>query len=282
MDNENIESLDSPEPQTPNTSTLSVDTPVATAIPSEYDYVPEKFMADGKPDFEKMSGSYKSLEGKLGTRMADAASSTDDYSYIPEGVEITNQEQSDAFKQLALDNGLSADQYKSMLDQYATMNPQAASSAEDYNYDFTAIDNFEAVDAFKEDAIKMGLSPDQYAGVMKAYEAELGNFMPNAEQTESSLKDAWGADYDQNLNQAFDAVKSLGIDVSEVKGNPAAIKILAKFGSEMREDSSPNGTSNTHSSLTELEVQDFMKRPDYFQNKEIQKQVSQYYAHKNR
>jgi len=272
------------EPITSEQTTVSMDTVVEPAINPEYSHIPEKFMIDGEPDYTKMADSYKNLEGKLGTRVADAASDIAEYDYVPEGLQVTNQEQLDGFKQIALDQGLSSDQFQSMVDQYVAMNPSTeVGSADDYAYDFSISYEDDAVNAFKEDAMKMGISPDQYKGLMEHYEKEVSQFMPSAEKTESSLKEAWGNQYDSNLNSAFAAIKNLdGIEVSDVKGNPAAIKLLAMLGNDMQEDSSPNSTPAAYTGISKLDVETLMQREDYFSNKEVQSQVSAYFANKNR
>ena len=281
MDNENTEVEVTNEEVTTSTIDLA-NTEVPVEVPPEYAHIPEKFIVEGEPDYTKLAESYKSLEGKLGTRLADAATTVEEYDYVPDGIEVTDTEQYNSFKDIALEQGLSPEQFESMVNQYVAMNPTesgetTAPTVEDYKYDFTIDTNDEAVDLFKDEAQAMGLSSDQYSKVMAAYENEVSQLTSSPEQTKATLEDAWGNDYESNLNQAFEAVKTLGIDVADVKGNNMAIQILAKFGAEMKEDNSPNSATNNVSGLTEMEVNELMLRDDYFSNKAIQKQVSAYF-----
>jgi len=92
---------------------------------SEYGYVPEKFMKEGNPDFETMAKSYEELETKLRTTRPSAPKTVDEYAYeFPEGFQV-DEEATNAFKAEALEAGLSVDQYKFIMDKYATSINQA-------------------------------------------------------------------------------------------------------------------------------------------------------------
>ncbi len=95
----------------------STEQPTEQATEQNYDYVPKKFLVDGKPDFENLSKSYQALEKKLGAKGSFAPETVDEYAYTPSNIEI-DPEKSTAFKTAALEAGLSAKQYEFVMSQY--------------------------------------------------------------------------------------------------------------------------------------------------------------------
>lgn len=84
----------------------------------EYQYVPEKFLKDGKPDWEALTKSYKHLEQQFSKGLHKPADAPDEYNYdFGEGREI-NPEAMSAFKQAAMENGLSPKQFEFVMGQY--------------------------------------------------------------------------------------------------------------------------------------------------------------------
>lgn len=109
-----------------------------------------------------------------------------------------------------------------------------------------------AAKAFKEKAHGMGLSQQQYEGIMTEW-ATLAPALVNAGQTETvdaavnTLKEVWKGDYEANIKESFRAVNKVaeaaGIPYEEVEkaigNNPVAIRMFAALAKEMREDATP-------------------------------------------
>lgn len=89
---------------------------VATETTGEYGYVPEKFMKDGVPDFEKLSKSYSELEKKLGTKAP--ALSVEDYEYEFSEPDKWDSTGFELFKGQALEQGLTKDQFNMVMGLY--------------------------------------------------------------------------------------------------------------------------------------------------------------------
>jgi hypothetical protein len=83
---------------------------------TDYSYIPEKFLEDGKPNFEKLSKSYSELEKKLGGKVP--VSSPDEFDF-----QFQNPDQWDAkgledFKNFAVEKGFSKEQFNDALSLY--------------------------------------------------------------------------------------------------------------------------------------------------------------------
>ena len=83
----------------------------------KFDWVPAKFLRDGKPDFETMAKSYTTLEKKIGQKGAFAPESVDEYAYDPKSIQF-DPEDNKAFKEFAKEAGLSTAQYAAVLEKY--------------------------------------------------------------------------------------------------------------------------------------------------------------------
>lgn len=200
----------------------------------DYSFVPKKFLKDGKPDLEKLSQSYQSLEKKLGAKGIVAPESADEYEF----------EDADAF-------------------------------------------DAESLAAFREDAHKLGLSTEQFKGVMAKYKAQIDALVPNPDKTESQLKSEWGDDYKANLSaakRAFDQLAPSDISIDDpVFNNPTVLKLLARVGQELTEDSAPPRASATKTGFTKEEVDNLIASKDYWNDPDKQAKVAAWYkqAYKN-
>ena len=164
-----------------------------------------------------------------------------------------------------------------------------------YVYDWGS----EQVDAqtlsnFQKEALEQGFTQQQYEFVMNAYKSErelfaqeLANGQHTAEQASVELQQAWGNDYDANMQQAAKAFKEYGgseSDVNLIADNPAILKILANIGKDMGEDYVSNTTAAdaaTFDILSSDELTALRNRPDYYTNKEVQAKVAAHYNAKN-
>lgn len=205
-----------------NPTTEAVDTTPETKdsqVDSEdnYDWVPKKYMRDGKPDFQAMEKARANLEKKLSQKGISLAPETpDEYTFEP------------------TDPGLEYD-------------PETSA-------------------AFKNEALKMGLTVDQYQFIMQKYEQEVGQYMYTAERAAAELKTAWGDDFAQNLqyaNRAFEEYVPSDVSINEIGNNPAVLKILARIGAELGEDSAPARSTSRGVSHTQEDIERLMASPEY-------------------
>lgn len=138
-------------------------------------------------------------------------------------------------------------------------------------YEFKAPEGVELTDEMKADieqhkarALELGLSQKQF----EEYTADLydlagelhAKYEPTMEKTEAALKESWKGDYDKNLELAKRAFSRYGseAEIAEIGNNPAALRLLAKIGAELREDSRPAHGQAVNESLAQLRAD-----PDY-------------------
>lgn len=134
--------------------------------------------------------------------------------------------------------------------------------------------------AFKSEAQKMGLSPEQYAWAMEKYEESVASTGTTAESAESSLRELWGKSFDRNLDyarSAWDAFAPSDMDINEVGNNPAVLKLLARVGAELGEDKPSKRAASPARGMTEEQITEIIRSADYRTSKTKQKQVSDWY-----
>lgn len=162
----------------------------------------------------------------------------------------------------------------------------APESVEEYDYEFNDPDlwNADMYSGFKDKAIEMGLSKENFGALMADYESTVmgivESFSPTREKAEQALTEVWGDDFEDMLSSARTAWSSFadeGLDMADIGNNPTALRLLAAIGSRMGEDRVQPAQTTTGSSLSQTEVTDLMNRPDYFTNKEIQARVAAFY-----
>jgi hypothetical protein len=212
-------------------SNISNDTIVDNSD-NPYHYVPEKFMKDGEPDFEKLTKSYTELEKKIGVKAP-------------------------------------------------------ATSITDYQYEFQKPEDFDmdGFEAFKGIALEQGLTPKQFETVIGLYEnsvsAMLSDLRPSAEKASEVLSQEWGDEMDSNMKSAFKAFKQFAPDdlsIDVVGNDPNVIRLLANIGKKMNEDNGLNtGKVGNASKMSKLEIDEMMRSSDYFDNREKQKIVTDWY-----
>lgn len=125
-----------PQPQTtapatsadkPAETTAKVDAP--TEDGEDLSWVPAKFLRDGKPDFQNLAKSYQSLEKKIGQKGNFAPESIEAYEYTPKSITL-DEEANKAFKEDALQAGLTPKQYQWALEQYEKAYEQTTDTPE--------------------------------------------------------------------------------------------------------------------------------------------------------
>lgn len=138
-------------------------------------------------------------------------------------------------------------------------------------YQFKAPEGVEETDEFKAmveehkaRAHEIGLNQKQF----EEYTADLyemageirSEFAQTPEKATAALKGEWGDKFDANLALAQKAFQRYGngVDIADVGNNPAALKLLAAIGNELREDSKPAHGQAVNESLAQLRAD-----PDY-------------------
>lgn len=110
---------------------------------------------------------------------------------------------------------------------------------------------------FAKKAHALGLSQEQYSGVMAEYLNLLpqlvdGQKQATRQEVVGELRQLWGEDADANFRGAFTVgnrvAEKLGIPFTEVESaignNPMALRILAAFADEVAEDKTPEGANS--------------------------------------
>jgi hypothetical protein len=222
-----------------STATDSVETAVETSttetlIQSEVSKpeIPSKFLKDGQPDYDAMTKAYVALESKLGSKVPVSDSTEYDFAF---------------------------------------QNPDS------WNQDEFA--------AFKDQAVQLGLSKEQFNSAMSLYEqnmnAVLDQYAPSAEKAQSTLQTNWGDQYDANMKSAAKAIETFYPDAfndPELGSNAKFIQVMSKIGQQLKEDSAPSAVNTGKGTgVSKLEIEALMARPDYLTNQEVQKTVTAWY-----
>ncbi|EEN5587730.1 hypothetical protein [Salmonella enterica] len=233
---------------TADPSLLSGAEPQATGTDTGLDWLPEKFVVtgeDGKPDIaasaQKMAESYGHLEQRFGSGDVPPKDISGYRIDAIEGMEIDpNNAETKAFLESAKQHGLTSDQLNFMI-------KEVHSALQDYAQE---------------------------------------NATASRDTASEELRKVWQDDttFNQNLGLAYRAFNALadGEDktrIDEIGNNPLVIKMLAKIGAEMKEDS-PNGGDPGGDAQT---IRDLMKSEAYFNDKHpdherVAAQIKNYYA----
>lgn len=138
--------------------------------------------------------------------------------------------------------------------------------------------------AFKEDALKAGLTPAQYQWALEQYEKAHEQTTDTPEKAKAYLEKQWGADYDKNVQNAINAFETYvpsHIPIEVIGNNPFIIDILSRIGSELGEDVTRVKSSGPVG-VDKEEIRKMMAHPDYYKNtktgKELQGKVADWYA----
>ena len=124
-----------------------------------------------------------------------------------------------------------------------------------------------AMNEFKNVAHNLGLNNEQANALIeyqsKAIQADIENsgsrLAINKEETEASLKQEWGLEYDKNVRAAQRALQVYGdpeimeLMNTEAGNNPAVVKLFARLGKEVTEDMAQN-TQNNNLAVSPLDA----------------------------
>lgn len=147
---------------------------------------------------------------------------------------------------------------------------------------------------FAKKAHDLGLSQEQYAGVMAEYLNLLPNLVQGQAQAQSQevvaqLNELWGESAKANFAGAFTVAnrvaEKMGVPFSEVEAavgnNPMALRILASFADEVSEDKTPNAANNALPAGFSIEaaiVSEAYTNQAHPEHKKVTDQVNAWYA----
>lgn len=156
------------------------------------------------------------------------------------------------------------------------------STIDEYDYKPQAYEvDDEAFTAFREEALSKGLSKDQFKWAMERFEQAIQPMLINPDKTEETLKEAWGKDYKNNLGsarKAFDEFAPSDLSMEDpIFNHPSVLKLLARIGSELGEDSTPPKSGGGSGGLNKAEIEAIVASRDYWDNPEKQQQVANWF-----
>lgn len=161
--------------------------------------------------------------------------------------------------------------------------PAADVSEYEFNFGEGFDLNEERAVAFKEACLAKGFTKDQYNLVMDTYAQMLNETTWTYEKTESNLKEAWGNDFQANTKAAQRAFAEFApSDVNPhdpVWNHPGVMKLLARMGAEIGEDSAAAKplSSGTSESIQE-QITALRNDPDYWSNPQKQALMEKLYS----
>lgn len=186
-------------------------------------------------------------------------------------------------------------EFEKLAKSYAYLEKKLGQAAEipdepdGYQYEFKAFEADEKASAdFKKAAHDMGFTQPQYDFIMSVYEKMVESGIQAPEKTIDILQKDWGDAYEANLtyaNQAIDAYMPKGESIAKyphLANDPLFAKIMANIGKELQEDTVSQNVRPNNVGFSKLQIQEMMSAPDYWQNKEKQRIVSQWYSQGNR
>lgn len=216
----------------------SNNTTIDTNIPDKFKVTAEDGSVDYKATVAKMNESYSYLEKKIGTGEV-APKSADDYKI----------------------------------------------EREDFDFDTFKAD--ESNKAFLTEAHKQGITNKQLDFLIQEYDKRAVNLVSTSSQfdtdeTVQTLQAEWGSNYETNIFSAIKAARSAGLTEAQINdpvigNNPAIIKALSYFGSQLNEDKPISGGS-----AVKTDVQSLMRSEAFFdskhpEHKSVKAQVDAYY-----
>lgn len=149
-----------------------------------------------------------------------------------------------------------------------------AQSADEYEWqapeDAVQLDDTRVAE-FKSQALAKGFTPEQYKFVMDSHNAVIKGMLDtvgwSADRSDAALKQEWGNDFNTNLKAAqvgFNEFAPSSADPNDpVWNHPEVMKLLARMGSEVREDSvSAKGTPAAGTGLQE-QIAALRNSPEY-------------------
>jgi len=160
-----------------------------------------------------------------------------------------------------------------------------AVSVDEYEYDFGELQvDADRTSEFKTKALEKGFTKDQFTFVMDSHKAVIDAMVWDADRTEAVLKEAWGKDYSTQTAAAkagFDEFASSDADPNDpVWNHPAVMKLLARVGAEVGEDSLTGKVKPSKSESFEDQIAALRADPNYFSDPAIQAKAKALYEKK--
>jgi hypothetical protein len=163
-------------------------------------------------------------------------------------------------------------------------------AADEYQFDFGERDiDPEASKQFKEAAFAAGLSQSQYEFALKTHMGIVDSLVWSADKTATALKTEWGQAYDTNIEAArtgFEAFAPSSANPEDpVWNHPEVMKLLARMGSEVGEDSmaGKNNGASKSAGKTQSEIAEIMKSDKYRNgDRELHAMVTDWYQRNTR
>lgn len=151
-----------------------------------------------------------------------------------------------------------------------------AQSADEYEWqppeDAVPLDDARVAE-FKAQALAKGFTTEQYKFVMDSHNAVIKSMLDtvgwSAEKADATLKKEWGSDFQANVKAAqvgFSEFAPSSADPNDpVWNHPEVMKLLARMGSEVREDSlSGVGTPGGAGESVQEQINALRNSPDYW------------------
>lgn len=161
-----------------------------------------------------------------------------------------------------------------------------AASADEYAYDFGegfSVDET-ATNDFKAQALSKGFTKDQYAFIMEQYKSTLDKMTWSTDKTEATLKADWGQDFDVNAKAAragFDQFAPSDANPHDpVWNHPQVMKLLARMGAELGEDSLAGPKVTTAGASIDAQIAELRALPNSFRDPAIQAKLTALYEKK--
>jgi hypothetical protein len=132
--------------------------------------------------------------------------------------------------------------------------------------------NPEQVSKFKEMALEHGFTKAQYDFVMTSHmnviNEMVGSLGWTADRAETALKEAWGKDFENQAAAAragFDEFAPSDADPHDpVWNHPAVMKLLARMGAELGEDSITRAPAASSGTSIQEQIAALRASPDYY------------------
>lgn len=161
-------------------------------------------------------------------------------------------------------------------------------SPDEYIWEKEADANLDAerVTEFKRQLHEKGFTKDQYAFIMDNYQEVIGSLTWTPERTEEVMKQEWGKDFTENTKAAragFEHFAPSDADINDpVWNHPAVMKLLARLGSEVTEDSlTPKAKSQASAPESiDTRIAELRQLPNWHSDTKIQAELDALYAKK--
>jgi len=225
-------------------------------------------MTDNVEQIENVTESNTETNTALGT-----ANNTANEVTVPDKFKVVSEDGSVDYKATVA----KLTESYSYLEKKVGTGEVAPKSADEYkiereDFDFETFKADESNKAFLSEAQKQGITNKQLDFLIQEYDKRAVDLVSTSSQydtdnTVQTLQAEWGSNYESNIFSAIKAARSAGLTDDQINdpvigNNPAIIKALSYFGSQMTEDKPINsGTA------VKPDVQSLMRSEAFFDSK---------------